>query len=401
MPKITPIQNQTSDDDSPLGSGGVNPAADLIRQKISGLYKSEPDIIDVSLDILSPSGQQKSLSKHQQFIVSLTSSNKTIPQIQAEWHEYYLGLSEKEKHEVWQEFYSSHNSVSKNLHQAPIVMPQKYQPHQEHKKTAPDQPPKKLTATELKKRVTSGVRPQNKKLSRTQHAHSLLFGLGFGFLFMLVIMFGFFNERFIAPFITPSRTVTSTPIIADGNSVVGPESKIIIPKINVEIPVIYDQSGVDEKTVQKALESGVVHYANTPLPGQDGNLVIVGHSSNNIFNKGKYKFAFVLLSKMENGDTFMLQKNGKRYVYKVYNKQIVKPNDIGVLNAQTKAATATLITCDPPGTSVNRLVVVGEQISPDPQANLTSTGQGPIAANQTTILPGNAPSLWSRMWSWL
>ena len=30
-------------------------------------------------------------------------------------------------------------------------------------------------------------------------------------------------------------------------------------------------------------------------------------SSNNILNKGKYKFAFVLLKQLESGDTFMIQ----------------------------------------------------------------------------------------------
>jgi len=213
----------------------------------------------------------------------------------------------------------------------------------------------------------------------------------------LIVLFGFFNERFIAPFIQPSRNVTNTPLISEALAV-GNAPEVIIPKINVQIPVVYGVNSIEESDVQKALENGVVHYANTAMPGQNGNLAIVGHSSNNIFNKGKYKFAFVLLSRLENGDVFYLQKDGKRYTYQVYLREIVGPTDVGVLGPRDKPATATLITCDPPGTSLNRLVVVGEQISPDPSTN---TGQAPQSTPQPKVIPGNAPSLWSRMWGWL
>ena len=149
---------------------------------------------------------------------------------------------------------------------------------------------------------------------------------------------------------------------------------------------------------QKALESGVVHYATTPNPGEKGNAVIFGHSSNNIFNKGKYKFAFVLLSRLEPGDLFYINKDSKRYAYRVYKKDIVKPTQVSVLGATDKVATVTLITCDPPGTSLNRLVVVGEQISPDPSVNTTSTASKP--EHQPVLLPSNSPSLWQRLVGW-
>jgi len=163
--------------------------------------------------------------------------------------------------------------------------------------------------------------------------------------------------------------------------------------------VVYDVNTISENTIDNALERGVVHYADTALPGQDGNVVIVGHSSNNIFNPGKYKFAFVLLSHLSSGDTFYLQKDGKRYTYQVYKKAIVNPNDVGVLGLESKPATATLITCDPPGTSLHRLVVVGEQIDPTPAGN-TAVATNNSLARSTQVLPGNAPSLWSRLVKW-
>ena len=81
--------------------------------------------------------------------------------------------------------------------------------------------------------------------------------------------------------------------------------------------------------------------------------MVYGHSSNNIFNKGQYKFAFVLLHLLQPGDTFYLTKDGKVYVYKVFSKRIVEPTEVSVLlPVDGHQATATLITCDPPGTSL-------------------------------------------------
>jgi sortase A len=154
---------------------------------------------------------------------------------------------------------------------------------------------------------------------------------------------------------------------------------------------------VAETEVQKALEGGVVHYASTPNPGEQGNSSIVGHSSNNILNSGKYKFAFVLLKRLEAEDTFFVQKDGIRYTYKVYKKEIVSPDNVAVLGTQDRPNTMTLITCDPPGTSLNRLIIVGEQISPDPNTNKQSTAIE-VTNDSTNKLPSNAPTLWSRLW---
>lgn len=377
-------------------------AADVIRQKIAGLYKEEPDVKEE----VKAAETTTHRSKHQQFMHELTTSGKSLADIQTAWHNYYQVLPDNEKHEVWQEFYASHNAQvpPQPVDRAEI---QKAQTPKLHHQVAV---PKKrygkkrleadtTTAGDLKDRIVKKAR-SNSKLSRKQHLQSVMFGFGMGAIVLLVMLFGFFNERFIAPFITPSKTVSNTPIIIDPNSAaVGNEQEIIIPKINVEIPVVYDEPSIKEAAVQKALERGVVHYANTPNPGEKGNAVIVGHSSNNILNQGKYKFAFVLLKQLEPGDTVMLTKNGKRYVYKVYEKKIVRPTEVSVLGTTSKPATLTLITCDPPGTSINRLVVVAEQISPNPAKNTVSTAVKSDESSQ--IVPGNAPTLWSRLTGWL
>ncbi|MDQ5886629.1 MAG: Sortase [Patescibacteria group bacterium] len=393
-------------------SADPNAAANLIRQKIDKLYKNEPDAIEEAEESFAP--HDKPLSKHQRYMREISSSGRSLADIQTAWHAYYAGLSDKEKHEVWQEFYAEHNKNS-----GPIATPKPPESPKNHSlsqqsddkkasvhsvsnprsKKVHSKRPGSRTVADVKQQLLSKADSKAKvRLKAKQHFQSLLFGVGMGMVVVLILLFSFFNDRFIAPFITPSKQVSSTPIIIDSSTTaVDPNPKVIIPKINVEIPVVYDEPSIAEDAIQKALERGVVHYATTPLPGEKGNAVIFGHSSNNILNKGQYKFAFVLLNKLENGDIFYLTKDGVRYGYKIYEKKIVKPTEVGVLNNTDKLATATLITCDPPGTSLNRLVVIGEQISPDPNKNKASSVAN--TNEQIEVIPSNAPSLWQRITS--
>lgn len=376
-------------DETSSKQDNANPAAELIRKKVEAAYSHEPDAVEESEDI-EELGKQLRRSKHQEFIYSLTNSGRPLHEIQTAWHEYYAGLTDKDKHQVWQEFYNTQAQTAKHpamTHTEPIPKPPKpiiKRPAQKAKE--------KLS--QARKRVSQ--RPAAKRPA-ARPLHSLLFGLGTGSVVIIIFLFGFFNERIIAPFIQPSRNVANIPIISD--SAVSSNPEIIIPKINVQIPVVYDVTTIDEPAVQKGLERGVVHYADTAMPGQNGNSVIVGHSSGNILNNGKYKFAFVLLNRLENGDTFYLQKDGKRYTYQVYKRVIVKPTEVSVLGPADKPATATLITCDPPGTSTNRLVVTAEQISPDPATNIAAAAKNQLAT-KASVIPSNSQSLWARLAGW-
>ncbi|MBP6880024.1 sortase [Candidatus Saccharibacteria bacterium] len=203
---------------------------------------------------------------------------------------------------------------------------------------------------------------------------------------VIIVMITFQNQVIIGQvsYYTSPGDRVDVPVITDItiDQEVAPESKVIIPKINVNVPVNYDITTYDEATIQRGLENGVVHYANTALPGQVGNNVILGHNTNNFWNSGNYKTAFVLLDRLENGDTIELHYNSKRYVYEVFNKKVVEPNDFSLINQQVQEPIVSLITCTPPGTSWQRLFVQARQISPVPdkskpenQADVPTTGK--------------------------
>ena len=383
-----------------------DPAVALIRAKLATIYEHEPDS---EQELEEAESAKQPLSKHQQFVYDLNHSGRSLADIQTAWHTYYAGLSENEKHEVWQEFYKAHEQAS---HYAQAIRQGAESKANSTEEKKSPQPPDNHASSgdtrseaEIKQQVLRKVRRQSgkrRKLSRKDHAKSLAFGLGSGLLVIFILMFTFFNEQFITPFITPSTRVSASPIIVDPtNNNVGSAPEIIIPKINVEIPVLYNVSSIDENAMQQGLAESVVHYPTTPSPGELGNGVIFGHSSMNIFNKGKAKFAFLQLRELVEGDTFYLNKNGKQYVYKVISKKVVPPSDVSVLtDTHGKPATFTLITCDPPGLNVNRMIVTGEQISPAPASDQKSTVDTQTAP-KPTILPSNSESLWHRFTTWL
>lgn len=413
----------------------INPAADLIRQKVERLYdENEPDAQQEANEAEHAAVK----SPHQQFMLELTTSGKSLAEIQTEWHNYYVNLPNEQKHEVWQEFYDSSNVANRYSESsqttpknqpAPVESsPEKAEADKEKVVVADHAPapeiqqkpkakavkPKKAKAksaqatNEIKQKITKKVKTRADKLSskishkHKQNFHSLMFGLGSGFVVLAILMFGFFNQIIIAPFIQPGRA-DAAPIIIDKASLAADgQPKVIIPKISVEIPVIYDIDSTNEAVIQNNLLDGTIHYPTTEVPGEKGNVAIFGHSSNNIFNKGDYKFAFVLLHNLREGDIFYLTYEGQVYSYKVFKKQIVEPTEVSVLNdVPGQVATATLITCDPPGTSLHRLVVTGKQISPQPSTNSPGNDQDITPATQPDQLAGPGPSLWSRFWSWL
>lgn len=368
-------------------------ALNIVRSKLAKIYKDEPDADEEAVESFQAGDGR---SKHQQYMLELTNSGKSLAAIQIEWHAYYASLPDNEKHEVWQEFYNAHSAQAQPAQQ--ISQSHIVNERLEDKSWNKNDKNDMRTVAEIKHQLMRKVAPKGVKLTAKHHIQSLLFGLGMASLVVVLLLFSFFNERFIAPFISPSHQVSATPIIGISGDI-GPDQEIIIPKINLEIPVIYGTDSNNEQAVEDSLQDGVVHYSTSALPGQTGNVVIVGHSSNNILNKGKYKFAFVLLKRLEVGDTFSLNKGGVRYTYQVFDKKIVKPTDVSVLGPTSKANSATLITCDPPGTSLNRLVVVGEQISPDPSTNAVVQTQAPVLTSKG-ILPGNSTSLWQKVKNW-
>lgn len=136
---------------------------------------------------------------------------------------------------------------------------------------------------------------------------------------------------------------------------------IVIPKINVDAPIIYLNT-TDNATIIETVKDGVGHYYGTAMPGHNGNVFLTGHSSYYWWSGGKYNQVFANLNKLKSGDLIYIYYQSKKFVYQVNNTFVVEPSRVDVLS-QTAEPTITLMTCTPVGTNLRRLIVQGTLIN--------------------------------------
>ena len=123
-----------------------------------------------------------------------------------------------------------------------------------------------------------------------------------------------------------------------------------IPKLNINNAKVI--VGGDDLT------KSLIHYIPNSLPGEKGNVVIFGHSTlPQLYDTKDYKTIFTYLSSLENGDLIRVRIGEDDYDYKVSEMFVVKPDKTEVLDQMYDASYLTLITCVPPGTYWNRLVI--------------------------------------------
>lgn len=124
-------------------------------------------------------------------------------------------------------------------------------------------------------------------------------------------------------------------------------TRVVIPKINLDAIVV---EGVSYKDLSK----GPGHMRDTAMPGEPGNAVISGHRDT----------FFRHIHELTKGDEIDVRRDGKIFRYEVTGKEVVMPDDVGVLK-QTADPQLTLITCYPTyyiGPAPKRLVVFSKLV---------------------------------------
>ncbi len=263
------------------------------------------------------------------------------------------------------------------------------------------QPPESLSRDEamydLRSKLLGKIRTSAVKVRKSRHFIPITAAV----CVMLVFLFLQYNRVLFAnvqAYISPGNIDPANIIVDPMTSVaVGPEPKLIIPKINVDVPVVYNTQP-DYNSQMKAMESGVAYFgipgANSK-PGQVGNTVLSGHSSNDIIDGGSYKFIFARLDKLAKGDLLFVNYEGKRYTYSVTKTEVVKPTEVNKLIYSTDKPILTLITCTPLGTALNRLLVTAEQVSPNPAE--ASAAPADTSTGEPAAIPGNSPTFLERI----
>ena len=125
-----------------------------------------------------------------------------------------------------------------------------------------------------------------------------------------------------------------------------------IPKIGITTPIVFSQS-TDQTVLMKDLDKGVIVYPGSVLPGESGQIIILGHSAPVGWPHIKHDWVFSDLNNLQVGDKVLLDIENKQYTYIVKEKSIIdKGGDV-----PSTGDGLTLISCWPPGKDYKRIAV--------------------------------------------
>ena len=173
------------------------------------------------------------------------------------------------------------------------------------------------------------------------------------------------SDMVIRSVVTPYADIEVLGEVVQVEDPLNTEFSIMIPAIQVNAPVKAEVDGMDVASYEPEVLQGVAHYKHKVVdgftvdgayPGELGNIFLFGHSQVPGGDMSNYSGVFNDLSKLSIGDEIMVFYQGQKYVYRVYEGQVVTRNQIEYL-APTDEETLTLMSCWPLGLDVKRYIV--------------------------------------------
>jgi len=216
---------------------GINP------QQITDLFKEEP-AAKIEIKKL-PAANENCLSTNS--YVRPQRQRQGLGANPDDWHNYYLGLPDQQKHEVWREFYETN---AKNSHYSSLFRKQVINPNNQCRpgcRLKVPRPPDNVklifsgqkpsagkSGQKFSEKLTTGPRPR----PSAPFIHWLLVWEWERSSFLYLC--SAFLTRLSLLHLSSQPHVLNTPLIVSATSV-SPTStpEVIIPKINLEIPVSY------------------------------------------------------------------------------------------------------------------------------------------------------------------
>ncbi len=148
-----------------------------------------------------------------------------------------------------------------------------------------------------------------------------------------------------------------------------PVDRLVINSISLDVPLIsvLNKSEWDfvNGDFDDELRDGVVKYPTTPRPGEWGNTMIFGHTSQERREKNPYGTVFSHLPRLQYGDEIQLVREWELYRYKVVETVVRRPRDVDAEFQKRQAKEKeyiTLMGCYPLGTTRQRMMVMAERI---------------------------------------
>ncbi|MFW5703304.1 MAG: sortase [Patescibacteria group bacterium] len=147
----------------------------------------------------------------------------------------------------------------------------------------------------------------------------------------------------------------------DVSSPIDAEFGIVIPKIGANAAIIPNVDPFNATEYQQKLAKGIAHAEGTVYPGDTGNMFLFAHSAANNLQARRYNAVFYLLNKLNKEDKIYIFYQGERFTYRVQDKRYVDASEVSYLSSSSIwDKQLTLMTCWPPGTTAQRLLILAE-----------------------------------------
>lgn len=151
--------------------------------------------------------------------------------------------------------------------------------------------------------------------------------------------------------IVSTETVVAAPAASD-------PARILIDDIELDAPITIPESRAIE-ALDQALLNGVVHYPGSAQLGEEGNVLLFGHSTGFRVVQNQAFKVFNNLKELEENDLIRLQSTSREYVYRVTSVRLVNADE-ELVDLSARGRRLTLSTCNTFGAKQERYVVEAE-----------------------------------------
>ena len=384
--------------------------ADLARNQLDRIYANDPNLTTEQQQETTPEEAAQNKATPASSTTHSIQPGPGAVNVSQDAPNPYARTHDETKHQVtqgtWQKYHSAWQSYYQQYYER-YYLSQVHEAKQSLEAQSavfrdPPRPENETLSTDeamydLRAQLRNQITERAKKVRKSRHFMPIMAAVAV----MLVFAFLQYNRMlfsYVEAYVSPGSMDPSTLIIdPNATTAVSADPVLIIPKINVNVPIIFTANAASEDSLNAAMDKGVAWFnirGASARPGEVGNFVLSGHSSNDWLDQGDYKFIFARLEQLGEGDTIYVNYEGTRYTYTVSKTKVVKPTDVSALTDPVSAPEITLVTCTPLGTALNRLLVFGKQVSPDPSAAKAAESTDSSSASE---MPSNSPTFLERI----
>ncbi|MBU0750338.1 sortase [Patescibacteria group bacterium] len=205
-----------------------------------------------------------------------------------------------------------------------------------------------------------------------QKAYSKKFSFLAAFLVVFFVTFSVLVRLDVVPEVqvvaeTPMVSLAASPLVATGTVAKGNGElpvRVEIPSIGVKATVA-NPSSTDIAVLDTELLKGAVRYPTSAKLGEEGNVILMGHSSYlPVVHNQAFK-AFNEIQKLKVGEEIMVYAEGTTYVYAV-EKVVEADAKSAAIPLTATGSKLTLATCDSFGDSSGRFIVTATLVESYP-----------------------------------